>query len=78
MYQKKPHPLTKCILDSETNEIGRFQMKKYIGKTKVGGIDISYYPDLKEVQGPKELLKELKQLYELLFKDENLFLLNKI
>ena len=52
MYQKKPQPLTECILDSETKEIGNYLIKKYICKTKVGGTDSNDCPDVKEIQGP--------------------------
>ena len=58
MYQKKPQPLTECILDSETKEVGHYLIKRFICKTKVGGTNSRDCPDVKEIQGPSELLKK--------------------
>ena len=60
MYQKNPQPLTECILDSETKEIGNYLIKKYICKIKLGGTDSNDCPDVQEIHGPRELVKKVK------------------
>ena len=60
MYQKNPQPLSLCILDSETEQIGNYLIKKYICNSKLGGTDSSDCPDIKDIQGPLELIQKVK------------------
>ena len=60
VYQKNPQPLSECLLDSETKEVGDFLIKKYICKSKLGGTDTSDCPDVMEIQGPAVLKQKVK------------------
>ena len=60
VYQKSPQPLSECILDARTEETGKYLIKRYICKMKLGGTDPSDCPDLKDIQGPADLIQKLK------------------
>ena len=59
-YNRKPEPLTQCILDRETSGIGKFLIHKFICKEGLAGTSKDDCPSIETVEGPKELVKKVK------------------
>ena len=60
IYEKTPKLLTSSILDSNTFELRRFLVSRFICMSKICGTYEEDCPDIVTVEGPSELRKKIK------------------
>ena len=65
IYEKPRRPLTDCILDSKTIELGKYLIARYICSSKIGGTSEDDCPCIDKISGTmiKIFQKEKKVLH---------------